>query len=318
MGNDPRPLNQQATPLVQNCQSGETPGPQALGPQDEMAAMSLSPAEHGRWELWYNKRLIGHTNRIITVDESTGAKLPEETAGFFDEMRFAAAQDGITLGLKDGWRTIGAQKYYYKGWTAKQAAKADGSFQSRQNEIISYFDPEENRHYSGKLKGFNPAASPGRSNHHWGGAVDIKAGTWRDTGGHVYQWLVYNAHKYGWVRTVWNERWHWEYWGNWAGEQARPEWAKGWHTPATMFQYVPADHTLYDGGGSTKSPITTGRWGDHSDNPLGANHPDNASKGKTNTWIGYDGRNLAEDVLSHRSDMAIWEDGRVYVPSPFQ
>ncbi|MEM6698100.1 MAG: M15 family metallopeptidase, partial [Bacteroidota bacterium] len=57
--------------------------------------------------------------------------------------------------------------------------------------------------------GGNKAAKPGRSNHQNGIALDIantKSGT-----SIVYQWLKENATKYGFVRTVKSESWHWVY-----------------------------------------------------------------------------------------------------------
>ena len=52
------------------------------------------------------------------------------------------------------------------------------------------------------------AAKPGYSNHQSGIAIDIGSG-----GGQAdsYQWLVQHAIKYGFVRTVIKETWHWEY-----------------------------------------------------------------------------------------------------------
>lgn len=51
----------------------------------------------------------------------------------------------------------------------------------------------------------NLAARPGYSRHQNGIAFDI------NQGGNTYAWLSSNASKYGFVRTVSSERWHWEY-----------------------------------------------------------------------------------------------------------
>lgn len=67
------------------------------------------------------------------------------------------------------------------------------------------------------------AATPGRSNHGWGLAVDIVTGGWD---GEVMRWLESNAHRFGWHHPDWAridgsnpEHWHWEYLG---GHRDRP------------------------------------------------------------------------------------------------
>lgn len=75
---------------------------------------------------------------------------------------------------------------------------------------------------------FNPrTAKPGTSNHEFGIAMDFGV----NGKPKVYAWLVRNALRFGWVRTVPSERWHWEY---------RPE-------CKDKFQFVPKDHPTWDG-----------------------------------------------------------------------
>jgi LAS superfamily LD-carboxypeptidase LdcB len=61
------------------------------------------------------------------------------------------------------------------------------------------------------------AATPGRSNHGWGLALDLVTGGW-DTP--TMRWLEANASRYGWFHPEWAQRdggnpehWHWEYAG---------------------------------------------------------------------------------------------------------
>jgi hypothetical protein len=56
----------------------------------------------------------------------------------------------------------------------------------------------------------NPArvARPGRSNHQNGIAIDINTGSFSSA---MYLWMVANAPALGWIRTVDDEHWHWEY-----------------------------------------------------------------------------------------------------------
>jgi len=51
-------------------------------------------------------------------------------------------------------------------------------------------------------------ARPGKSNHQKGIAIDISSGGGANK---AYLWLTYHAVKYGFIRTVKGETWHWEY-----------------------------------------------------------------------------------------------------------
>lgn len=63
----------------------------------------------------------------------------------------------------------------------------------------------------------NLAATPGKSNHGWGTAVDLGGGI-QNFGTTQYQWMLDNAPAFGWVAPSWArkggskpEPWHWEY-----------------------------------------------------------------------------------------------------------
>jgi len=66
---------------------------------------------------------------------------------------------------------------------------------------------------------FKPeTAAAGASNHGDGLALDLNTGTRRNNlpnfgplREELYTWLINNAYKYGFIRTVSNEEWHWEY-----------------------------------------------------------------------------------------------------------
>ena len=60
--------------------------------------------------------------------------------------------------------------------------------------------------------GPNPAAAAGFSNHQHGQAFDLNTGGGALAGTDpIYEWLKRNAPKHGFIRTVSNEPWHWEY-----------------------------------------------------------------------------------------------------------
>lgn len=110
-----------------------------------------------------------------TID---GKPVVVETANKYLRMKRAAAAKGVNLRINSGFRTMKEQKYFYNCYLTKKCNKG------------------------------NKAAKPGYSNHQNGIALDLNTSE-----SAVYSWLVKNASKYGWVRTVASEKWHWEYRG---------------------------------------------------------------------------------------------------------
>ena len=101
------------------------------------------------------------------------------TACAFNAMNAAAAKAGVSLRINSGFRTLKRQQYFYNCYRNRNCNNG------------------------------NLAAVPGRSNHGIGLALDLNIGTG------VYTWLRNNAHKYGFVRTVPRENWHWEHRPGW-------------------------------------------------------------------------------------------------------
>jgi len=100
---------------------------------------------------------------------------------------------------------------------------------------------------------------------------------------------VKNAWKYGFIRAVRGERWHWEYWGDWAGQE-KPEWAKhsAWgangHQPKGMFDIVGRNHSV---------SLSSSNWWTSKGAPTP--HTDQESGGTAvNTWIGYGNEHLPD------------------------
>ncbi len=90
----------------------------------------------------------------------------------------AAAADGVLLPLKSGFRTYPKQAFLRDGWERRRP-------------------------------GFNLAARPGFSDHQDGFAYDFAISGYE--GNPRYDWLKRNGPRHGFVRTVNNEPWHWEY-----------------------------------------------------------------------------------------------------------
>jgi hypothetical protein len=105
-----------------------------------------------------------------------GKAVVVSTAQNFLKMKAAAAKAGITLYVNSGFRLQSEQQYLYNCYKTK------------------------------KCNNGNLAARPGYSNHQNGLALDINV-----VSSKTYDWLRHNASKYGFIRTVPSETWHWEY-----------------------------------------------------------------------------------------------------------
>lgn len=79
------------------------------------------------------------------------------------------------------------------------------------------------RDYGGQIDVFRRkpelAATPGRSQHGWGLAVDLGCGV-QTFDSEAYRWMQLNAGQFGWIHPSWAqqggsrpEAWHWEYVG---------------------------------------------------------------------------------------------------------
>jgi hypothetical protein len=98
------------------------------------------------------------------------------------------------------------EKLYIEYNKLVQAAKTDGL----QIKLISGFRsyPEQKRLYDLRHVRGVATASPGNSQHQNGIAIDINTNGFNTD---IYNWMKKNAPKYGFIRTVNSEDWHWEY-----------------------------------------------------------------------------------------------------------
>lgn len=162
--------------------------------------------DKGEYLLWDKGREIGYA----AVDYVDGVMVVKSMAPKILQLKAEAKREGIELTLAAGLRTFG-----------KQA-------ELRRRNVIDKtkaFDEDFILHADSAL--FNPAtAKPGYSNHHDGMAYDF------NITGHpqTYRWLVNNAHRFGFIRAVSSERWHWEY---------RPK--------MDRFAIVKRNHSTWDG-----------------------------------------------------------------------
>lgn len=128
---------------------------------------------------WSNGTYIGQVTLVMLVGTDKEIRfISEETCDRFLAMAEAAGGDGVTIGVNSGFRSYPEQKFLYEG-------RKKG------------------------LPGFAPANPPGHSKHQNGIAFDIDV----NGGGSnpTYVWLSRNATRFGFLRTVKSEPWHWEY-----------------------------------------------------------------------------------------------------------
>ena len=187
-----------------------------------------------------------------------GVPMNAAIAGFWVTMRdaAAAATPPVILTVSSAFRgiddlpvdqscpldgtidqTFKGQQTLYDGWVARNdwAALNEASY-------TEYVDPETGLTVSAYKQaldtaenpsvGFNLAGLPdGQGSHSLGFAFDVNTGIPAATSHETpqpalmtetYRWLLLNAHKYGFVRTVAVERWHWEYRGGGAQFQQDP------------------------------------------------------------------------------------------------
>ena len=113
---------------------------------------------------------------VVTVD---GRPVETATANAYIAMQHAAANDGVSLRIVSGFRTMAEQQHLYSCYI------------------------------NGNCNNGNLAARPGYSNHQSGHALDLNT-----SDGGVASWLRDHAAHFGFSRTVPSESWHFEWWGN--------------------------------------------------------------------------------------------------------
>lgn len=140
----------------------------------------------GEYLLWDNGKPLRH-EKVEMID---GRKVIASIKPIIMKMKEAALKDGVILSLAAGLRTYGEQ------------------LQLRKDHATPKGNTDLNYLLNADSTDFSPVtARPGYSNHHDGTAYDFNVTGKPD----VYKWLFNNADKFGFIRTVRSERWHWEY-----------------------------------------------------------------------------------------------------------
>jgi LAS superfamily LD-carboxypeptidase LdcB len=105
--------------------------------------------------------------------------------------------------------------------------------QRKKNQLKQYTDEEL---YTNSSKLYNPyTAIPGFSIHERGAAFDFSVNGGKSA---AYKWLVKNAYKFGFYRTIPSEMWHFEY---------QPWTYRGGVKPNDMFKWVKKEDSSWLG-----------------------------------------------------------------------
>lgn len=156
---------------------------------------------------------------LVPVDQRyanrTGMYMHKEAYESFLKMHQAAATEGIQLTIVSAFRSFAHQKRIWENkWNGRQVLSGNiwatdiNDPLERAREILRF------------------SAMPGTSRHHWGTDIDINSlqNSYFESGRgkREYDWLVANAHKYGFCQPYTargnrnhkgyeEEKWHWSY-----------------------------------------------------------------------------------------------------------
>lgn len=169
-------------------------------------------------------------NTFTTLYRVSSQCCTKEAAVAYTKMKAVAKQDGITLSVNSAFRPATGNSAKWTSasgktgkFTTQESLRRDkgrwkssfpasktvnGKFGSKSGDEAFIF-------YAGSSKFKAPTAPPGVSKHGNGVALDFNTGSRKFfskvLNDAVYKWLAFNAHKFGFVRTVSVEEWHFEY-----------------------------------------------------------------------------------------------------------
>ena len=168
----------------------------------------------------------GRFLKTITCVLIDGKIVAKDFADKVLQIKKDAGKDGVTITINSGFRPMEAASgpgYFTDGQRTFRRRNVDTKYGGKKSGLAKPAGTADDGWAAqGKQGGyFKPlTAGPGYSKHQNGTAIDIQTGMGRDTKvGYAgtnkitktYKWLVANMSKYGMIRTVPSERWHWEY-----------------------------------------------------------------------------------------------------------
>lgn len=156
-------------------------------------------------DIWRNRAIVG-SKQIYVIDNSA---MTDDTLSAYKAMKKAANEDGIKLSVNSGYRDP------YNPIIVNGKKIASSQLELRKQNVINKSKATDvNYLKTAGSKEFNvETGRPGGSNHGAGTALDLNCGgaKFKTFNQPIYEWLILNAYKYGFVRTVPGEEWHWDY-----------------------------------------------------------------------------------------------------------
>jgi LAS superfamily LD-carboxypeptidase LdcB len=164
--------------------------------------------------------LMDNNKKVPVLAVVDGQPVEEKTAIAFMKMKTIAEKEGVKIAVNSGFRpAFGAN---LKGKTSKgktitittqESLRRD---KSRWKKNAYNAKDDDDFTFNAPASAYNPAtAAPGKSNHGSGIALDLSTGSRisfsKVLRNNAYEWLVKNSWKYGFVRAVNSEEWHFEY-----------------------------------------------------------------------------------------------------------
>lgn len=172
-------------------------------------------------------------NKFNTLYRVSSQCCTKDAAIAYGKMKAAAKRDGITLSVNSAFRpaTGAALKWTSASgksgkFTTQEALRRDSNRWTISTASVDAFKTVNGKfgeksgkesfiYYAGSGQFKAPTAPPGVSKHGNGVALDFNTGSRvffsKVLNDAVYKWVAFNAHKFGFVRTVSNEEWHFEY-----------------------------------------------------------------------------------------------------------
>jgi LAS superfamily LD-carboxypeptidase LdcB len=213
-----------------------TPETTVVEPDAEISEAVEELEEAGEFDAFRNGKFVEKIECVVIDRRIVNKKFADKIL----TVKQAAQKDGVSIKLNSGFRPM--EKASGDGWSTSgqmtlrrqnASTKVGGGKSGLSAAAGEYSDGfSAQKRQSGY---FSPlTAGPGYSNHQNGKAFDLSTGMGKSQSAYstttkTWRWLVANMHKYGFIRSVKKERWHWEY---------AP--GKG------MFSRVPRDHGTWD------------------------------------------------------------------------
>ena len=207
------PTNENGTAINNtNCNASGAPTtpPEPYGPDnpipDGVADLEEVP---GEWPMYDTRK--GKPEAMGKLRIIQGVPFFEHMCDSVLNLIKAAKADGHRIGINSGYRGVLDVRVDGRKYSTGQLTLRKQNAQDRSWKTDAMWNNDKSRLWKAPAKRFSPAtAAPGRSKHQNGIAIDMNTSSKTSKTG-MYNWLCFNAYKYGFIRTVSSEEWHFEY-----------------------------------------------------------------------------------------------------------